>query len=325
MADSSNDTEMDFDKLGDPIVGFALPNSLDPDQLDGQNSVSPVQDISTTKKDVIAIKPEALSKDAVAALKTLTDVCSALGVNKTLQMENQIKTMSRTETIKEEHVIWYVRGISLANNTSVLSAITDSISDLKSEARHLSNVTNKTTKVATSVDKVSVGLRSLLEDLTGKVKESFDKTIATLAASYEERINQLSAASKLPPATITVAVPEPPLAAVVIEKQNPKEKEGEVSSEENLAANIGQPKITVASDDMIIKDKKAFIIKSGVSISIVKQLGPEALSAVLPDATYAQLKTMVFTPKVGASIKQLLMKNLNDYLVRAAPSTSGSK
>ncbi|AYH53275.1 putative P protein [Trifolium pratense virus A] len=325
MSVSDHDSEMDFESLGEPIVGFALPNPMDPDKVDMVSHEEPTQDISTAKKDVVEVHAEKLSKDAKLALESLSKVCSALGVNKTIQMENQIKTMSKTESIKEEHIIWYVRGISLANNTSVLSAITDSISDLKSESRHLSNVTNKTSKVAASVDKVSVGLRSLLDDITTRVRESFDKTVTALADSYEEKIKMISESSKIPADVVTVPVPEKPIANVTIENKSPTTEDTGMTAEKHFYQDMNKPVVTTASDENIQKDKRALMLRVGMSVAITRELKDAALSAVLPDDTYAQIKTMVMTPKVCAGIKQLLMKNLNQYIEKMTPSSSGTK
>ncbi|DAF42322.1 TPA_asm: P [Glehnia littoralis virus 1] len=322
MSDINDNTEMDFDALGDPIVNYALPNSLDPNQDDHPADTSTVHDIPTTKKDVSKPVTEHLSTEAKTALTQLEKVCSALGVNKTIQMENQIKTMSKTEAIDESHIIWYVRGISLANNTSVLAAITDSVSELKSESKHLFSVANKTSKVVSSVDKVAVGLRSLLEDLSSKTKESFDKTVNALAMSYEEKIKSMSEASKLPQASIVVALPDPPKAPVTLDTKNNPVEEKEMTSEQHLVNELSKPVKTVASDSTIQKDKKAFVTRVGLGAALVRELKDESLHAVLPDDLYAQVKGMTLTPKVCTGIKKVLMDNLNAYLSKMTPGTS---
>lgn len=324
MSDINDNVEMDFDALGDPIVAYALPNSLDPNQIDDQTDTSNLNDIPTTKKDVSKPTSEHLSLEAKVALEHLEKVCSALGVNKTIQMENQIKTMSKTEAIDESHIIWYVRGISLANNTSVLAAITDSVSELKSESKHLFSVANKTSKVVSSVDKVAVGLRSLLEDLSSKTKESFEKTVSALATSYEEKIKHLSDASKLPSASIVVSVPDPPKAPVTLDKKTDLAKGKEMTAEQYTVNELSKPMKTVASDSTIQKDKKAFIVRIGLGVALVRELKDDSLHAVLPDDLYAQVKGMTLTPKVCTGIKKVLMDNLNTYLSRMTPGTSSA-
>ncbi|DBA37177.1 TPA_asm: P [Rose alphacytorhabdovirus 1] len=299
-----NNLGLDFDGLSDPIINFALDNDGEDDSPAVEATAPAAENIPLGAKDVVQEKVMELEDDTVSALESLDEICSRMGVICTIPMKNQIKTIGKTEQIKEEHLIWYVRGLVMANQTLILPAISEAISDLRTGSRTLSNHMVKAERVNGSLLAVSKTLVKSVQEATDKVKESFETTLKHLAEEHERRI---------PPATTTIPDPIKVLPAKP-PADTPTKSPANIPPETSKEGEKRVPAMTEASGEKILADKRKLMQMVGISAAVIKGIPNKGLSVAVPNELYAEVSSVKLTTGVKSAIHKIITKNIVQYL-----------
>ncbi|DBA37060.1 TPA_asm: P [Mentha alphacytorhabdovirus 1] len=305
----NDESPMDFDNLGDVKLGFSL---LDDNSSDTEGFHDTADHHSGDHKsddESIPISPEDASKiprkeipaDADGIIESLREVCAAHGVSCSEQMINQVKYLSTKETILEDHMIWYVRGLNMANNTMIIPSIKEAISDIKMETKHMANVTNKMMRCGTDIATESKAFNNQMNIAVHAIKDAFVQTVEAVADTYKSRVGTPDVE------IVTVNVPDPPTGTVQtrgkekVTDESPKAKERAIEE-------------TVADESSIVLEKKAMLKKVGFSLKMIKELEDDDVNAILDNNFLNDLKSMVMGAKKKAEIKKKITDNLHSYL-----------
>ncbi|DBA37170.1 TPA_asm: P [Primula alphacytorhabdovirus 2] len=327
MADSNQTSQdssvLDFSTVPEPLLSFNLVDSND-DVATGSNQSTnrkmaeavPPNPIPVRKEQVTIPDPLTLDPATKASLVLLRKACEAAGIECTIPMINQIKSIGQEELIAESHLVWYVRGIVMAHSSRVLPSVHDAIAELKTELRHLMNVTNNASRTTTSLEKAAAGLKLNLSEATSGVRDMFDSTLKAVAASYEDKLAHRAEVGEVPVkekkvAIVTNAQPPPVL-----------EVSPSVTAENVAAAAIMK---TVADASALIKDKTEMLKSIGLSAMVIRELNEEALNKVLPNELYSEIAKLKLTPANKATVHQVIVGNLKQYIASLGAGTSASK
>ncbi|DBA37097.1 TPA_asm: P [Pelargonium alphacytorhabdovirus 1] len=323
-SETSNDGSLlDFSSMPEPLLSYSLvddddlvanPNndfaSVQSPSLVGKASI-PISSAQVTESPPVKLDP--VTKEIITILKA---ACEESGIECTIPMVNQIKTLGKKELIEESHMVWYVRGIIMAHSSRVLPAVNDAVSELKTEMRHLMNVTNNASRATVSLEKAASGLRANLNDTVGQVRDMFDSTMKAVAESYVPRIDKRSEIGKVATVEEKIEIPKETQKPPVVESKLP------INAETTFTAAIAK---TEANKTQIRQDKVDLLRKIGVASAIIKELNDAALDVVLPNTLFAEIGKLVLNAATRNTVNQVIMGNLKKYIETMTAGPSGVK
>ncbi|DBA37239.1 TPA_asm: P [Zea alphacytorhabdovirus 1] len=298
------------DPVDDPENGLPTDKETAP-SIHESNKESMFNSGTWSHNDSGEIEDEDLAYDPAnvqLALEDLQFLCDKMGLSYTTPMENQVKAMFREEPICYSHLVWYLRGIIIANQTQIIPTITSAISDMKMETRNLQQSSNKINKETTSLEKIAKEIVKDIASVENDIQQSFRDSMKLF---MDEMATKNS--NRDPPVCSEPTPKQPTKIAELSSVKNKKAMDDTVyeSPAENRT-DIPSPSHSSVIRDQYLAEKLKALIRYGIDPTFLKTAPPSIIDAMYPDNVHSQLKNVKLTPAMKTKIRANLEERLEE-------------
>ncbi|DBA37216.1 TPA_asm: P [Utricularia alphacytorhabdovirus 1] len=312
---------VDFSDLADPILD--LPGGLNGDTVNedyyyddegGDDGITEdaaddnlvgkeLRENDANRADGRGVEPDDVEfQDKRTVVVELQKVCDRLGVPCTKPMINLVESSFDDEIIFSSSLIWFVRGISLANQTQVLPTVMGAIDDMKVETRTLQQSTHKINKEVERAERLAADIHSQMISVRDEMTKSFRDTIAAFIQGETDRVVK----------ELTSPVERDlPMGAPSDTRPATSEKKKEVI---NATATVRKETTAPVAKAMKTKadeyrdEKKRMLMKLGFKPIWIEAVEDETIDLIYDDDFHAGVLKM----KLNPGVKKLLMEEIMD-------------
>ncbi|UTQ50529.1 MAG: phosphoprotein [Pastinaca cytorhabdovirus 1] len=240
--------------------------------------------------------------DLDVVLYDLRHICNEQGVPCTGPMEQMVKIKHGKETIFYSGLVWFVRGIALANQTQIIPTVVTAINDMKMETKLLQQSSSRINKEVEKAGRLTGDIVEELNNIKEKMQDSFRDSIQKFLETH----------SKIEPAKVTDHEPTIGESMSVNRKRN---KEG-VSGKPPPPADP----VTLETEEIhpkaekVIEEKKKMLIKIGFKPSWIKDIGDDLIDVIYDDELHASVMSVRLTQQIKKYVTDSVKENLNNLL-----------
>ncbi|DBA36962.1 TPA_asm: P [Cardamine alphacytorhabdovirus 1] len=308
-----------YDDVSDPILDLPMSGVAgDDDEGNYVDDSSPLEDVQDDQAD-IPLVDQNLQQDYASendaddhdydhvdldvVLQELRDICSDQGVPCTGPMEQMVKIKHTKETIFYSGLVWFVRGIALANQTQVIPTVMSAMNDMKMETKLLQQSSYKMNKEVEKASRLTGDIVEELNSIKEKMQDSFRDSIQKFIETHSRVEHAKTDASG-------------PCIGDSMNLVKGKEKvEGVIGSVvERASPTEIKKEDTESKAQKVLGSKKQMLLRVGFKPNWIKDVGDEIIDIVYDDEMHNSVSAMKLTTKVKEYIVTTVKERLTDLL-----------
>nr|DAF42379.1 TPA_asm: P [Allium chinense virus 1] len=236
-------------------------------------------------------------------LEELREICSEQGIPCTGPMEQMVRIKHKKETIFYSSLTWFVRGITLANQTQIIPTVMNAMNDMKVETKLLQQASSKMNKEVEKASRLTGDIVEELNTITGKMQDSFRDSIQKFLEVHA-KVNT----SPHAPKGITIGD-----SMAMKDQTNSGVKVGGSAPTQTKPVEVEKETATPKAKQ-VIDGKKQILLRAGFKPNWIKDVGDDIIDMVYDDDMHASVSSVTLTPKIKKFIVDTIKERLTEFL-----------